>query len=216
MTSSLSIYIVDDDMAVLTAMSKALRKRDYQVHTFPSAIEFLKAYNSDFRGCLILDLSMPEMDGLALQEALNEIGSNLPIIFITGHGGVSDSVNALKSGAVDFLQKPFKQTQLLKVIEQAFTLFSTNQNISEEDKSFIANYSKLSVRETQLVTSILEDHRDVSSTALARKLGISHRTVDQHRAKIFIKMNVTSMTELVAILVKFKTRNGDLPNAIDV
>jgi FixJ family two-component response regulator len=213
MASNLNIYIVDDDIAVLTAMSKALRKRDYQVQTFASAVEFLKAYNPDFRGCLVLDLSMPDMDGLTLQTKLNEIDCNLPIIFITGHGGVTESVNALKSGAVDFLQKPFKQEKLLAAIESAFSLFSAAQNISEEDQTFLVNYEKLSTRERQLVSSILEDHSDVSSKTLARKLGISHRTIDQHRARIFIKMDVNSMTELVAILTRFKTRNGNLPTS---
>ncbi|MEL6686339.1 MAG: response regulator [Pseudomonadota bacterium] len=211
MTSRLIVYIVDDDLAVLTSMSRALTKRGYHVQTFSSASQFLEGYEPDIRGCLVLDLSMPGMDGLALQRELNARGCGLPMIFITGHGGVTESVNALKSGAIDFLQKPFKQSQLLDAIERAFELFTQLEIGNAENRDFLAKYARLSEREKDLITAILEDQGEVSSKTLARKLGISHRTVDQHRAKVFIKMDVASMTELVALLVKFQTRKGPLP-----
>ena len=211
MTNQLRVFLIDDDPDVLKTMSRALGKRGYSVDSYASATDFLEAYSSNFEGCIILDLSMPKMNGLELQQALSEKNTLLPIIFITGHGGVTDSVKALKAGASDFLEKPFRQTQLIEAIENAFNVYSQRKTVQEDQSIFEQKYLKLTQRERELLKLILEAKGELSSKALARELNISHRTVDQHRARIFFKMEVSTMTELVGDVVKYFTQHGSLP-----
>ena len=118
-SSSPTIFIVDDDIDVRTSLSRALRMRGFEVETFSSALKFLETYDPERTGCLLLDQGMPHMTGLELQEKLREREYPIPIIFMTGHGGVNQSVQAMKHGAIDFLEKPFRQDFLVERIHVA-------------------------------------------------------------------------------------------------
>lgn len=120
------IFIVDDDPSVLRSLQRALEWRDFRVETYESARLFLDSYNSKRYGCLIVDVKMPGMSGLELQQELNERGMTLPVIFITGHGGAEESDVALRAGAIDFLEKPFDQEKLLQCIKRAFEVDASN------------------------------------------------------------------------------------------
>lgn len=126
------VFLVDDDADIRTSLSRALGLRGYQVDAFESAQAFLGAYDPGVPGCLVLDYGMPDMDGLELQSTLNARGIDIPIIFITGHGGVPESVQAIKMGAVDFLEKPFKQSVLVERIETAFVLDQKTRDSSRK------------------------------------------------------------------------------------
>ena len=198
MSTDATVYIVDDDEAVLKTMSRALTKRGYAVKTFVSAVDFLNKYEPSFAGCIVLDLNMPQMDGLDLQQELNARQVSLPIIFITGQGGVPDSVKALKAGAIDFLEKPFRQSQLIECIEEGFLMHSKNRQDETEQSSFTSKYLKLTGREKEVLNLIIRADGKFTSKTIARELRISHRTVDHHKAKVLQKMGMSSVQELAA------------------
>ena len=120
--NQLTVFLVDDDEAIRLSLSRALAKRGYRVEAHASAASFLAAWSEERRGCLVLDYGMPGMNGLELQARLNAMGATLPVIFITGHGGVPESVQAIKGGALDFLEKPFRQAALIQRIEAGLAL----------------------------------------------------------------------------------------------
>ena len=206
MKTEVTVYIVDDDEAILKTMSRALEKRGYRVKTFKSAVNFLERYEASYTGCIVLDLNMPQMDGLDLQQELNARKVSLPIIFITGQGGVPESVKALKAGAIDFLEKPFRQAQLIECIEEAFFIDSKNRQDENEQSAFKSKYQKLTGREKEVLNLIITADGKFTSKTIARQLGISHRTVDHHKAKVLQKMSMSSVQELVAYSEPFLRR----------
>jgi FixJ family two-component response regulator len=192
-----SIFIVDDDEDMRTSLARALRMRGYQTQEFASAGAFLDAYTDDQRGCLILDYGMPEMSGLELQRKLVDSEIAIPTIFITGHGGVPESVQAMKLGAIDFLEKPFKQDVLLSQIEAALKLDRTRRVGRDETLKIQALFERLTEREREVAEFLVMNPSTTSSKDVARALDISPRTVDHHRARILEKMQVGSVVELV-------------------
>ncbi|MEM7074037.1 MAG: response regulator [Pseudomonadota bacterium] len=196
------VFLVDDDAVIRASLSRALSLRGYQVVAFASATDFLDAYDGTTAGCLILDYGMPGMDGLQLQKHLKENGHKVPIIFITGHGGIPESVQAMKMGAVDFLEKPFKQSILIERIDAALETERKRRKSNLQTKETIERYQALTERE-QEIASILSTHTGQnSSKEIARLLGISPRTVDHHRARVLEKMGVGSVAELVEASIK--------------
>lgn len=195
----LTVFVVDDDDAIRTSLARALGKRGYTVETHASARSFLDAYDGIRTGCLVLDHGMPDMTGLELQRHLNEEGRTIPIIFVTGHGGVPESVQAIKAGAVDFLEKPFRQADLIERIETAFKIARDSIVSQEKMRLNRARFERLTAREQEIVGRILERPSETSSKEIAQQLGISPRTIDHHRARIFEKLNVKSLAELVAL-----------------
>jgi len=195
------VYLIDDDPAILKVVPRALRRHRLEVHAFSSAADFLNAY-AGAPGCLILDLRMPEMTGLELQQELIQRKIALPVIFITGHGGIRHSVQALKAGALDFLEKPFLPEVLLGKIEEAFALGRKNRaelQLVEEIKS---RFLRLTEREYD-VFQLLNNREGVpSSKEIARTLDISHRTVEHHRSKILEKTQTRSVAELIQLAKK--------------
>lgn len=193
------VFLVDDDEAIRKSLTRALSKRDFEVKSFGSADEFLNAYDNSQIGCLILDYGLPGMNGLELQKLLLKNGFIIPIIFITGHGGVPESVEAMKMGAIDFLEKPFRQIELIKCInlalEQARVLHLNlkNKNIL---RTKILN---LTAREMEITQFMIGNPSATSSKEIGRKLNISHRTVDHHRARLLEKLGLTSVVELIDI-----------------
>jgi FixJ family two-component response regulator len=191
------IFIVDDDEDMRTSLARALRMRGYQTQEFASARAFLDAYSEDQRGCLILDYGMPEMSGLELQRTLVDAEIAIPTIFITGHGGVPESVQAMKLGALDFLEKPFKQDVLLGQIEAALKLDRSRRVGRDEALKVQAHFERLTEREREIAEFLVMNPSTTSSKDVARALDISPRTVDHHRARILEKMQVGSVVELV-------------------
>ena len=188
----MTVFVVDDDAGIRTSLVRALRMRGYQVKAFASAAEFLAHDRQGAGGCLVLDYGLPGMNGLELQRHLNQMGAQLPIVFITGHGGVPESVQAIKAGAVDFLVKPFRQADLIARIETAF-------QITREQRQSQARFERLTDRESQIVERILANPREASSKEIAASLGISPRTIDHHRARIMEKLGVKSLAEMIAL-----------------
>ena len=195
-TTTPSVYIIDDDEDIRSSLSRALGMRGFQVETFDSAHAFLDAYSADFYGCIILDQGMPGMTGLELQELLISKGRSLPIIFITGHGGVPESVQAMKAGALDFIEKPFRSEVLVERINTAFVTLSATSAGREQAKAAREKLSSLTSREREIVDIIVSNPSSTSSKDLARLLDISPRTVDHHRARILEKLQIKSIVEL--------------------
>lgn len=200
--SDAKVFLVDDDAAIRKSLSRALTKRGFEVEAYESASAFLSFYKADQPGCLVLDYGMPEMNGLELQDKLNENGYAIPIIFMTGHGGIAESVQAMKSGAIDFLEKPFRQDVLVDRIKAAFEIDAQSRVESGAVSKARASFEGLTDREREIASLIVSRPSDASSKEIARQLDISPRTVDHHRARILEKMGVRSIAELVDLSSK--------------
>jgi len=196
------VFLVDDDEDIRTSLTRALTKRGYTVEAYASAPDFLTNYEPDATGCLILDHGMPDMTGLELQQLLVDQDIALPVIFITGHGGVPESVRAIKAGAIDFLEKPFRQDVLVERIEQAFAVAESLRLNKDASAQVRKRFENLTDREREIAIWIVEHPSDASSKEIARQLDISPRTVDHHRARILEKMQVRSIAELVDLSAK--------------
>lgn len=194
-----TVYVVDDDEDIRSSLSRALGKRGFLVQTFGSAQDFLDKQDDTLFGCIILDYGMPGMNGLELQQALIENGTALPIIFITGHGGVPESVQAMKAGAVDFLEKPFRSELLVDRINAAFDKLTRTQAQRDKSAQACAKLSALTDREREIVDFIVVNPALATSKDIARVLDISPRTVDHHRARILEKMQIKSIMELIEL-----------------
>ena len=189
-----TIFVVDDDDAVRDSLSDLIDSVGLEVATYPSAHEFLGDYDNAQRGCLVLDIRMPGMSGLELQERLNERGSALPIVFITGHGDVPMAVEAMKRGAVDFIQKPFRDQELLDRINLALEQ-NRRRRAAEETKQDIAErISSLTRREREVMDMVIQGK---ANKVIAIDLGLSQRTVEVHRAHVMDKMRARTLAELV-------------------
>lgn len=191
------VYIVDDDCAIRTALRRSLTQQGYQVKSFHNAEAFLENSPPDRHGCLVLDVRMPGMSGLELQERLSELQILLPIIFITGHGDIPMSVRAIKQGAVDFLEKPYPVDELTALIDQAIEKSAELQEKQAVDVVILENFKRLTARERDVLALLVAGAATTSNKMIARELGISHRTVDDHRSKIMAKMQARSLPELV-------------------
>jgi two-component system response regulator FixJ len=190
------VYIVDDDEAVRDSLSVLLESKGYAVKSFVSAPEFLAAAPSLPVGCLIVDIRMPEMDGLELQQHLTDRSLDFPLIVITGHGDVPLAVRAMKAGAVDFIEKPFASEAILSSLEAALSRLTTP---SEEDRAKAAATAKLALlssRELQVLQGLLAG---LPNKSIAYDLEISPRTVEIHRARVMDKMGARSLSELIRL-----------------
>lgn len=194
-----TVFVVDDNPGVRNALSMLMRSVDRRVETFSSATAFLASDGPHRPGCLVLDIRMPGMDGMELQERLNAIESDLPIIFITAHGDVPAAVTALKGGAVDFLQKPFKDQDLLDRIEQAL---SHNAQVRSEHAgrdAILGRVSSLTPREHEVMDVVVAGK---ANKVIAAELGLSERTVEIHRSRVMRKMQANSLAELVRMVLR--------------
>lgn len=192
-----TVFLVDDEEEVRTTLARALRRRGYSVDPFASAEAFLEGYDPDRPGCLVLDYGLPDLNGLELQGLLIEKQIALPIIFITGHGGVPESVQAIKRGAIDFLEKPFRQTVLVECIEKALETDRTTRSANQGRQIAQQRFQNLTGREKEIATLMIENPSNTSSKEIGRRLDISPRTVDHHRARILEKLHIKSVAELI-------------------
>jgi FixJ family two-component response regulator len=192
-----TVFLVDDDDRIRISLARALDKRGYSVTIFASAEAFLEAYNPEKPGCLVLDYGMPGLNGLELQEHLAANKIVIPIIFISGHGGVPETVQAMKAGAIDFLEKPFRQTTLLACIDDAFATDRGARIVEGKTKNARERFAFLTAREKEVASFMIENPSNTSSKEIGRQLDISPRTVDHHRARILEKMSINSVAQLI-------------------
>jgi len=192
-----SVYIVDDDEAVRRALTRSLEQRGYAVKSYASAEEFLNTYQHTAPGCLLLDVRMPGLNGLELQEILVEKKIPLPVIFITGHGDIPMSVRAMKSGAVDFLEKPYPVEMLIERVDNALNSAGEMHDAAIKEAHINSCFEQLTPRERDVMIRLVAGAADTSNKIIARELDISHRTVDDHRARVMAKMQARSLAELV-------------------
>ena len=191
------VYIVDDEVAVSSALARSLTKRGYQAEVFESAEIFLEKFQPDRIACLVLDIRMSGMSGTELQDYLAAKEIILPIIFVTGHGDIPMSVRAIQSGAVDFLEKPYPVEQLTGLIDKALELCKSQMEKADQRRELVSRFETLTPRERDVMTLLVAGAANASNKVIARELDISHRTVDDHRARVMAKLQARSLPELV-------------------
>lgn len=197
MQEAQKVFIVDDDPDMRASVGRSLSIRGFDVEGFKSAEDFLSAFGNGRPGCLVLDFGLPGMNGLELQEYLIDNGIKVPIIFITGHGGIPESVKATKAGAVDFLEKPYRPDILTSRVEAALELDRLERKSQALRAGMTASLDQLSDREREVFELILEKPEMSSSKGIALALDISPRTVDKHRAQILLKTECRTVAELI-------------------
>jgi FixJ family two-component response regulator len=204
-TAGHTVFVVDDDEAVRKAVSRLLRSAGIAAAVFASPREFLAQYNPATPGCLVLDMAMPDFDGLQLQTALTEKGCILPIIFLTGHGDVSKSVQAMKQGAFDFLSKPAKDKDLLTAIRAAFERDIATRREQAKLSEIRARLDTLTPREREVLEHVVSGKLNKQ---IAGDLGITEATVKMHRAHVMEKMKVQSVAELTRLAERCGARGN--------
>ena len=192
------IHVVDDDEALRDSMTWMLEGNNYKVATYESAEAFLRVISPAMAGCVVLDVRMPGMNGLELFEELGRRRCTLPVVFITGHGDVPMAVSALKKGAVDFIEKPFSEADMLRLIEQCLTLERDNRDKRLQEADTVRRLDHLTQREREVLELIIIGKLNKQ---IADVLGISIKTVEVHRARVMEKMGVNSLAELVQHVV---------------
>ncbi|WP_105189248.1 response regulator transcription factor [Pseudoalteromonas sp. T1lg48] len=189
-----SVYVVDDDPVVLDAIAELLQSVELNTHTYASAQQFFDAYNDDMSGCLLLDIRMPDMNGMELQKRLSDINAKLPIIFISGHADVSLAVRAMREGAFDLIEKPFRDNDLLECIYGALKKDKEARAGQAGQAEIKKRLATLTNREREIYDLVVAGK---ANKVMAIELGVSQRTVEIHRARVFKKMAVRSLAELV-------------------
>jgi FixJ family two-component response regulator len=193
------VFVIDDDPSVRKAIGRLLRSAGYNAIAFASASEFLDFTCPDTPGCLILDIKMPELSGLELQDRLSEKGISLPIIFITGHGTVPASVKAFKAGAMDFLQKPFKDMELLDAVSRGIENHRRLRRRQKEMQTLRTRLETLTPREREVFSLVASG---LLNKQVAFDLGITEKTIKVHRARVMQKMGAQSLADLVRFAEK--------------
>ena len=194
-----TVFVIDDDASVRKSLSRLLRSAGYTTETFASAEEFLRREHFNGIGCLLLDVQMPGLSGIDLQEELNKADYHMPIIFITGHGDIPMSVEAMKKGAVDFLTKPFDDEELLQAIGNAIGKDRQARAEYDEVLDIRRRIELLTPRENEILRYIITG---MLNKQIALKLGIAEKTVKVHRGRIMEKICVDSVAELVRLAEK--------------
>lgn len=191
---SATVFVVDDDCAVLKSLSRLLRSASLASSTFSSPREFLDCHNPNAPGCLVLDVAMPGLNGLELQQALIASGNELPIVFLTGHGDIPMSVQAMKGGAVDFLTKPVNDADLLQAVRAALEKDRLERELRAEVADIRRRLARLTPREREVLEHVIAGHLNKQTAA---DLGTVEKTIKVHRARMMEKMKVQSVAELV-------------------
>jgi FixJ family two-component response regulator len=195
------VFVVDDDRSVRIGLDRLLKFNGYRVDSFASAEEFLQVKSIPPVACLVLDVNLPGLNGMDVQVLLSRQGSLLPIIFITGHGDIPTAVHAVKSGAVSFLTKPFRESELLTEIESSFTLCRNEFQQRSEIADIHRRYATLTKRETEIFSFVVTGRLNKQT---ASELGIVENTVKVHRRRVMRKMHAESVAGLVLMSEKLK------------
>jgi two-component system response regulator FixJ len=190
------VHIVDDEDSVRRSASFMLRTSGFDTRTYQSGVEFLKDAKHTDPGCVLLDVRMPEMDGLEVQRTMNERGISLPVIVLTGHGDISIAVQAMKAGAVDFLEKPFEKAQLLTALDIGFARLDRRDGAATSAHDAEVRIAALTAREQDVLRGLARGH---PNKTIAYDLGISPRTVEVHRANLMTKLEVRSLSEALRL-----------------
>lgn len=188
------VYLVDDDDAVRDSLGMLFKSIGLKHEAYGSALDFLQRYDRSRHSCLVADIRMPGLSGLELQQRLNEQGAEIPIIFITGHGDVPMAVTAMKSGAVDFVQKPFRDQDLIDRINKALELDRERRKGRAEEDEIRGRIALLTPREKEVMQRVVQGH---ANKVIALDLGVSQRTVELHRARVMKKLKMRSVAEVV-------------------
>jgi FixJ family two-component response regulator len=194
-----TVFIIDDDASVRKGISRLLRSAGYTVETFPSAEEFLRREHFDGVGCIVLDVQMPGLSGMDLQEELSKADYHMPIIFVTGHGNIPMSVQAMKKGAVEFLTKPFDDKELLRAIENAVEKDGQARTEYQEVQDIRRHIELLTAREYEIFRYVITG---MLNKQIATKLNIAEKTVKVHRGRVMEKLQAGSVAELVRLAEK--------------
>ena len=187
-------------------MKWLLSSVDLEVETYASAQEFIDAYDPDQQGCVLVDVRMPGMSGLELQEELSSRGTNLPVIVITGHSDVQMAVRAMKSGAFDFIEKPFNDQALLDLVQKAIEENKATIQVQSQQNEIQDRFSLLSPREREVLSQIVAGE---PNKRIAFNLSLSEKTVEAHRAKVMEKTRAGSLAELIKMATLLETRKGN-------
>ena len=188
------VYVVDDEAGMRKALTRLLRSEGFEVRAFASARNFLAAYRVEETACLVLDVAMPELDGMALQRRLTHAGVLAPIIFLTGRGDIPMSVHAIKAGAVDFLAKPVNDTVLLGAVRAALRLALSRKTEQAASAALAERYARLTPREREVMAHVATGKLNKQ---IAGDLGIAEQTIKVHRGRVMQKMGVVSVADLV-------------------
>ncbi len=191
-----TVYLVDDEPGMLKALSRLLGAEDFKVRTYHSASDFLLDFPEEAIGCLVLDVAMPGLDGMELQQRLNESGNQLPVIFLTGHGDIPMSVRAIKSGAVDFLTKPVQDEKLLTAVSSAMKLAEARAAERAVIRELRARLQRLTPRELDVLRQVITGKLNKQ---IAAGLGTGEQNIKIHRMRMMEKMGVASVAELVRV-----------------
>ena len=189
-----TVFLLDDEPGMLKALTRLLKAEGFTVQAFTSAKTFLESYRPEILGCLVLDVAMPELNGLELQQHLTRSGFLLPIVFLTGHGDIPMSVQAIKAGAVDFLTKPVKDAALLRAVRAALQRAVEQRDLISEIALLRRRYASLTPRESEVMAHVVAGQLNKQ---VAGELGIGEHTIKIHRARVMEKMGVESLADLV-------------------
>ena len=197
------IAVVDDDLSVREGLESLIRSAGCRVETFASAQEFLARPNTEAPNCLILDLQLPGLSGLDLQKRMAEVGLEIPIVFLTGHGNIPATVRAMKAGAVEFLTKPFDDEELLRAIQEAIERDRRSRQQQTEMHELQVRYESLTVREREVMQQVVSG---LLNKQVAAELNITEFTVKVHRGQVMRKMRADSLADLVRMADKLGIR----------
>ena len=200
--SAPTIYVVDDDEGVRNSLRFLLKSVGLMARTLASANEFLNTYKPQQPGCLVLDVRMPGMSGLELQQQLNLRGAIIPVIFITGHGDIPMAVEAMQHGAFDFLQKPFRDQDLIDRIQRALERDARNRAALAQHEQIRASFDSLTPREREVLALMTQGK---PNKVMAAELGVSQRTVEIHRARVMEKTGAASLAQLVRMAMDLES-----------
>ena len=199
MTRQATVHVVDDDDAVRSSLRLLLKSAGLQTIAHASAQEFLAAWDGDQPGCLVLDVRMPGMSGIELQAELNQRGAIIPVIFISGHGDIPMAVEAIQHGAFDFLQKPFRDQDLIDRVQRALASDAEHRQLLQQRETLRQRLESLTPREQEVLELVTQGK---ANKVMAGDLGVSQRTVEIHRARVMEKMGAQSLAQLVRMVLE--------------
>ncbi len=206
-----TVFVVDDDEAVRNSLRFLLKSVGLPTQTLASATDFLQSYQPSQPGCLVLDVRMPAMSGLELQQQLNLRGAPIPVIFITGHGDIPMAVEAMQHGAFDFLQKPFRDQDLIDRIQKALAKDAKTRTALKQHERIQQRLASLTPREREVLALMT---KGMPNKVMAAELGVSQRTVEIHRARVMEKSRAGSLAQLVRMVMDVEPEEAERPGAV--